>query len=100
MYNPNEYVPNPIDTSDVVLPPEVDSLIEKLAENTHEVWAKNRQKQGWTFGFKRDDAKKETPCMLPYEMLDDSEKEYDRATAYETLALICKLGYKIVKADE
>ena len=43
MYNPNEYVPNPIDTSDVVLPPEVDSLIEKLAENTHEVWAKNRK---------------------------------------------------------
>ena len=49
MYNPNEYVPNPIE---------------------------------------------------PYDMLDDSEKEYDRATAYETLALICKLGYKIVKADE
>ncbi len=38
--------------------------------------------------------------MLPYDMLDDSEKEYDRATAYETLALICKLGYKIVKPDE
>lgn len=100
MYDPKNYVPNPIDTSDVELPEGVLDLVEKLAENTHEVQAKNRQKQGWTFGFKRDDAKKETPCMLPYDMLDDSEKEYDRATAYETLALICKLGYRIVKADE
>lgn len=94
------YIPTPIDTADVVLPADVQSLIEKLAENTHEVWAKNRKEQGWTYGAQRDDAKKETPCMLPYDMLDDSEKEYDRATAYETLALICKLGYKIVKADE
>ena len=98
MYNPNDYVPNPIDTSCVALPDEIDELVEKLAENTHEVWAKARKEQGWKYGFKRDDAMKTTPCMLPYDMLDDCEKEYDRATAYQTLALICKLGYKIVKA--
>ena len=92
-----EYVPHPIDTSDVVLSPDINDLIESLAENTHEVWALNRKKQGWIYGEKRDDEKKTHPCLLPYNMLEEAEKEYDRATAYETLALICKLGYKIVK---
>ena len=36
------YTPNPIDTSDVKLPEEILALCEKLAENTHEVWAKGR----------------------------------------------------------
>lgn len=37
MYDPKNYVPNPIDTSDVELPEGVLDLVEKLAENTHEV---------------------------------------------------------------
>jgi hypothetical protein len=34
---------------------------------------------------------------VPYEELTDSEKEYDRNTALETLKLVLKLGYKIEK---
>lgn len=91
----NEYNPTPIDTSDVQLPPQLLPLIEHMAKNVHEVWAQNRMSQGWTYGPARDDAKKQTPCMAPYEQLPDSEKEYDRATAQETLKLILKLGFKI-----
>ena len=91
------YIPNPIDTSDVKLPEEILELCEKLAHNTHEVWAKGRVEQGWIYGKKRNDEKKETPCMVPYEELSESEKDYDRNTAIETLKLIVKLGYKILK---
>ena len=91
------YKPNPIDTSDVELSPEILELCEKLAENTHEVWAVGRIAQGWTYGPVRDDAKKETPCMVPYDELPESEKDYDRNTAIETLKLIIKLGFEIKK---
>ncbi len=91
------YTPNPIDTKDVVLPPELLELTEQIAENVHENWAKARISQGWTYGENRDDAKKTTPCLVPYDELDDSEKEYDRNTALETLKLIVALGYKITK---
>ena len=91
------YIPKPIDTSDVQLNEELLALTEKLAQNTHEVWAAGRISEGWSYGEKRDDIKKETPCLIPYEQLSESEKEYDRNTAMETIKLIFKLGYKISK---
>lgn len=91
------YTPNPIDTSDVILSDDLLALTEKLASNTHDVWAAGRITEGWKYGSKRDDSKKETPCLVPYKELAESEKEYDRNTALETLRLIIKLGYKIEK---
>lgn len=92
-----EYIPNPAETSDVELPEELLPLIEKMAKNVHEVWAKNRLAEGWSYGPIRDDSKKETPCMVAYDDLPESEKEYDRATSQETLKLILKLGFVISK---
>jgi ryanodine receptor 2 len=93
-----DYVPQPMDTSDVQLPEELNVLIEQMAKNVHEVWAQNRMEQGWTYGEERNDALKHHPCLIPYEELPESEKEYDRDTALGTLKLICKLGFKISKA--
>ncbi len=89
------YKPNAIDTSDIVLSDALVELTEKLAKNTHEVWATGRISEGWKYGPKRDDEKKETPCLVPYEDLTENEKEYDRMTAMETIKLIIKLGYNI-----
>lgn len=91
------YNPKPINTNDIVLSDDILALSEKLAENTHDVWAKTRIEQGWSYGETRNDELKQTPCLVPYEELPDSEKEYDRSTALETLKLIIKLGYKISK---
>lgn len=91
------YVPQPIDVSDVQLPQELDELVEMIAENVHEVWAKNRIGQGWTYGPERSDALKQHPCLVPYDKLPEVEKAYDRDTALGTLRLIVKTGFKIVK---
>ena len=91
------YKPQPVDTSKVVLPEDLNALVEIIAKNVHEVWSKERIKEGWTYGPIRDDIKKTTPCLVPYEELPESEKEYDRKTAFETLKLVVKLGYKIEK---
>lgn len=91
------YKPNPADTNDIELSEDLIDLCEKLSENTHEVWAAGRVSQGWIYGKTIDNEKKTTPCLVPYSELPESEKEYDRNTAMETLKLIVKLGYKIVK---
>jgi hypothetical protein len=91
------YKPNPIDTSKIELPDDLLELTEKIAENVHENWAVGRIAEGWTYGEARDDKKKTTPCLVPYSELTDSEKEYDRVTAIQTLKLIVALGYKISK---
>lgn len=91
------YTPNPIDTSNIDLPADILTLVEKIAENTHDVWAAGRIAEGWTYGKTRDDARKTTPCLVPYSELPESEKEYDRATATSALKLVMKLGYMISK---
>lgn len=91
------YTPNPIDTSDVILPEELTKLAELIAENVHEVWARNRIAQGWTLGDVRDDELKKHPCLIPYVDLTEDEKHYDRETAFETIKFIKKLGFNIIK---
>ena len=95
--NPN-YVPKPIDTSDVVLPDELMSLVEDMSRNVHDVWAETRINDGWRYGDRRNDERKEHPCLVDYDDLPESEREYDRNTAVGTLKLIYKLGFKITKA--
>ena len=91
------YLPQPVDTSDIQLPEELSELVEQMAKNVHEVWAQSRMEQGWEYGDERSDALKQHPCLVPYEELPEVEKAYDRDTALGTLKLICKLGFKIVK---
>ena len=91
------YEPKPIDTTDVVMTRELAELTEMLAKNAHDIWAKQRIGDGWQYGPQRDDAKKQHPCLVPYHDLTESEKDYDRKMALETLKLIQTLGYRIVK---
>ena len=92
-----KYTPKPVDTSDVNLTSDMLELTELIAKNVHEVWAKQRIEEGWTYGATKNSELKTTPCLVPYEELSESEKDYDRNTALETLKLVSKLGYKIEK---
>ena len=91
------YEPQPLDTTQVSLSDDIRELTELLAKNTHDIWAKQRLAEGWHYGPKRDDSRKEHPCLIPYEQLSEIEKQYDRNTALETLKLLMALGYKVVK---
>ena len=94
---PLSYEPQPVDTSHVTLPEDMLDLIERLAENAHENWARQRLLDGWKYGPGRDDSKKEHPCMVPYAALPESEKQYDRISAMETLKTLMALGYQLTK---
>lgn len=89
------YTPKPINTDTIKLPEDLLELTEKIAEQVHDVWSAGRISEGWTYGEERNDAKKTHPCLVPYAELPESEREYDRATAFATLKLIVALGYKI-----
>ena len=92
-----EYSPQPINTSHVSLPREVEELTERLSRNAHDHWARQRMADGWRWGAARDDARKLHPSLIPYEELPESEKDYDRATAMETVKAILALGFGITK---
>lgn len=94
------YTPKPIDLSDVELSEDLNDLREAIAENAHEIWAENRQAEGWTYGPRRDDQLKQTPDMVPYSQLPEGEKVYDREMAIKTIKLLIKLGYDLFRREE
>ena len=89
------YIPQPVDTNDVVLPEELNQLAEQMAKNVHEIWSQTRISQGWIYGPERNDSEKKHPCLVPYEELPEEEKLYDRNTSTETLKFILKAGFDI-----
>jgi hypothetical protein len=89
------YDPKPIDTSRVALPASVVALTERLAEDVHDIWARQRLADGWTYGPRRDDALKRHPNLVPYAELSDAEKAYDRATALGALKAVVALGWRL-----
>ena len=94
---PNNYIPQPIETSAIQLPEELNPLVEQMAKNVHEVWAAGRIADGWKYGATRNDEQKTHPCLVPYEKLPESEKEYDHQTAIGTLKFILAQGFSINK---
>mgnify|MGYP000129023169 FL=1 len=43
----SDYIPAPIDVSDIQLPSELCELAEIIAKNVHEVWAAGRRMEIW-----------------------------------------------------
>lgn len=87
----------PVDLSSIELPEGYEKIREEIAEEIHKKWARERLSQGWTYGETRDERKKQTNCLVPYSLLPEEEKEYDRNTAETAIKLLIKNGYKIEK---
>jgi len=90
------YKPHPINLSDVKLEKEIVELREAIAENAHEVWAKARRDEGWTYGPERDDSEKTDPNLLPYDLLPEKEKEGFRQISMESIKFLKKLGWRFI----
>ncbi|KAG9351876.1 hypothetical protein JZ751_023127 [Albula glossodonta] len=94
------FTPCPVDTVQIVLPPHLERIREKLAENSHELWAVTRIEQGWTFGPFRDDNKKLHPCLVDFQSLPEPEKNYNLQMSGETLKTLLALGCHVGMGDE
>ncbi|RXN04322.1 ryanodine receptor 1-like protein [Labeo rohita] len=94
------FTPCPVDTVQIVLPPHLERIREKLAENSHELWAVTRIEQGWTYGLFRDDNKKLHPCLVDFQSLPEPEKNYNLAMSGETLKTLLALGCHVGMGDE
>uniref|UniRef100_A0A158P902 Ryanodine receptor 44F n=1 Tax=Angiostrongylus cantonensis TaxID=6313 RepID=A0A158P902_ANGCA len=90
----NGYRPHPLDTHEITLPDELNPLVEALAKNTHNVWAREKIKRGWTFGFSEfvDSTQKRSPHLVPYEEVDNRIKEANRESAAENLRALQLFG--------
>lgn len=96
----NGYNPKPINVEDIDLDANLEELTEAIAENAHDIWARARMDEGWVYGPVRNDELKQHPDLVPYSQLPESEKEYDRLMAMNTLRLVRRLGFDIVNRNK
>lgn len=50
---------------------------EATPADSHASWMEQKEKEGWTFGPKKDSEKKEHPCFLPYSELPIEQRAKD-----------------------
>lgn len=91
----NGYKPAPLDLSAVTLNPKMEELVDQLAENTHNLWAKERIQQGWTYGLEEDSENLRSPHLVPYSKVDEAIKKANRDTASETVRTLLVYGYNL-----
>ncbi|XKL68210.1 hypothetical protein PGB90_003701 [Kerria lacca] len=91
----NGYKPAPLDLSSIILTPKLEELIDQLAENTHNLWAKERIQQGWTYGLNEDGDFLRSPHLVPYFKVDEAIKKANRDTASETVRTLLIYGYSL-----
>ena len=89
------YDPKSLDLTQVEIPPDLIDLVEHLAKITHDNWLKQRVADGWVHGKQRNDLLKEHPCIVSYEELPESEKEYDRKISLGVVQAMLALGYRV-----
>uniref|UniRef100_H3CF57 Ryanodine receptor 3 n=1 Tax=Tetraodon nigroviridis TaxID=99883 RepID=H3CF57_TETNG len=95
----SSFIPTPVDTSQVVLPPHLDDVRNKLAENIHELWGMNKIELGWTYGKIRDDNKRQHPCLVDFSKLPETERNYNLQMSSETLKTLLALGCHVAQVN-
>ncbi|XP_017311642.1 ryanodine receptor 3 isoform X2 [Ictalurus punctatus] len=93
------FIPIPVNTSQIVLPPHLENVRDKLAENIHELWGMNKIELGWTYGKVRDDNKRQHPCLVDFSKLPETEKNYNLQMSTETLKTLLALGCHVVQIN-
>lgn len=83
------------DAPSYVIPAE---LVEQMAIKEHELWMRERQAEGWKYkaGIKNQ-AAKTNPNLVPWKILEENEKEKNRAYFRNIPAFYAQAGFQLCK---
>ena len=83
---------------------DIEDIAEAIAEYAHDVWAERRFKQGYVYGPENNSDEKKGPLtnkdLVPYCLLPESEKVFDRETSQGTIKMLIDSGYTFEKISE
>ena len=70
-----------------------DEEVETMARVEHLRWSWEKRLNGWSYGKTKDDKKKIHPGLIPYDELDEPEKEKDRELVRLIPAILQDINY-------
>uniref|UniRef100_A0A914PBN7 Ryanodine receptor Ryr domain-containing protein n=1 Tax=Panagrolaimus davidi TaxID=227884 RepID=A0A914PBN7_9BILA len=88
----NDFNPKPVDLTSMTLEKEMTNLSEKIAENSHQIWAKK------IYNDLQNGGNGNMPLTLvPWDLLTDFERRKDRFRAAEILKFFQYHGYRVYR---
>ncbi|HEX6566152.1 MAG TPA: RyR domain-containing protein [Chthoniobacterales bacterium] len=75
-------------------------VLEQLARLEHMRWAAERRLAWWSFGAIRDNTLRRHPLLVPYEALEEGEKEKDRQTMRDIPEVLRRAGLVARSGDQ
>lgn len=95
------YSPHPEYVAHIKLPEEIASIADILAENAHEIWAKDRLQEAEKNKTKGKDVNPyDDPFMKPFNELSKQKRKTDYLSALNTIKLLYKLGFELTTVDK
>jgi hypothetical protein len=74
--------------------------LEQLSRLEHMRWTAERRLAWWSFGAIRDNALRRHPLLVPYDALEESEKEKDRQTIRDIPEVLRRAGLVARSGDQ
>ena len=94
------YTPHPEYVGHIKLPEDIAPAADMLAENAHEIWAKDRLAEAEKKRLNGEEANPDKdPFMKPFMELTPAQRKSDYLTALNTIKLIFKLGFTITRTE-
>lgn len=87
-----KYIPKPIKPYQMKIDDNLSKLGEKLAQNYHLYWCKERISNGYKYGTIKDDYFLTNPMLLPWEKLSEHEKQKNLDFVMYSLMVITYIG--------
>jgi hypothetical protein len=75
-------------------------VLEQLARLEHMRWTAERRLAWWSFGAIRDNALRRHPLLVPYDALEEDEKEKDRQTVRDIPEVLRRAGLLVRSGDQ
>ncbi len=71
--------------------------IDRLAEAEHRRWMEQRVRAGWRHSLVRNDATKQHPMLVTWDLLPESERAKDRDAVRNIPAVLAGVGLRVVR---
>ena len=96
----DDYIPQPIDISKIVLSDDLIQLVHAVAFNQHELMTNELKKTNWRFGDSMSVIERTHPSLMPYDELTDIQKEHYLSTAFSVIKTMLAMGYRIYRDNK
>lgn len=74
--------------------------VEGMAQLEHKRFVDERLREGWRYGAQKDEARKISPGLIPYDELSEVEKDKDRNTVRGIPEFLAKAGYQVYRSKQ